>query len=143
LKKFCSCEKNCERLPPVLVEVVVRAKGWKLVPLNRTAEAFPNPGTFNAPVSMSVWLADTSDDESWFLVSGRTWRPRIVVPLPKTSPTEFHVDPSYFIKKAEPFVAVPDTQSSDTSPLAAVSADTGPGMISAPVAVDHVWAFAL
>ncbi len=53
-KKFWFCEKICDRLPPVLSAVVVRAKGWKVVPLKRTADAFPKPGRFKEPVSISV-----------------------------------------------------------------------------------------
>ncbi len=48
----------------MLAAVVVRAKGWKLVPLNRTADAFPKPGRFNEPVIISVWLAETSEEDA-------------------------------------------------------------------------------
>ena len=91
--------------------VLVRMKGWKVVPLKRTAEAFPNPGIFNEPVIINVWLAETRLEDAWFLLRDRTCRPRMFVPLPKVSPTEFQFLPSNFIKKAVPFVAVPATQS--------------------------------
>jgi len=95
----------------VLAALLVRMKGWKEVPLKRIAEAFPKPGIFNEPVIISVWLAETRLEDAWFLLSDRTCRSRMFVPLPNVSPTEFQFLPSNFIRKAEPFVAVPATQS--------------------------------
>ena len=64
------------------------------------------------------------------------------MPLPKASPTEFHALPSYIMRKAEPFVAVPPTHSWEASLFAAVSAVTGPGIAVAPAATLQFCAFA-
>lgn len=44
--------------------VLVNAKGWKVVPLNTTDEAFPKLGMFSAPVIMRVSLSEMRLDEA-------------------------------------------------------------------------------
>ena len=56
-KVFCFEEKTRAKLPPVLELVLVKAKGWKVVPLNRADEALPKSGMVRAPVIMSDSLA--------------------------------------------------------------------------------------
>jgi len=116
----------------VLAAVVVSAKGSKVVPLKRAADEFPKPGRFKEPVIIKVSLAGTRLEDACFLLSDRTWRLRMVELLPKPALAEFQFAPSNFMRKVEPFVAVPATQSCDASLFAAARAVTGPGMTVAP-----------
>ena len=52
-------------------ELLVRAKGRKVLPSYRADEAFPKPGKISAPVIKRVSLAETRSVESWSLLTDR------------------------------------------------------------------------
>src|SRR5436305_8108156 len=71
-----------------------------------------------------------------------TCKPRMVVPGPKPLLTECHVEPSNFIKNAEPLFDAPLTHNCEASVLAADMAVTGPGITLEPGTASQVWALA-